>query len=116
MFGIFGKSESEVEICQDINKKIEETKEAFRISRDIYDSFGLPDGDYYVALKNFGDFVQMWDGSNSSVRNSKLQLKLIRTQLGLVHKGRILIASNLINKYGHPDMLNEWIDLDPYVY
>jgi len=106
MFGMFGKSENEAEICQDINKKIAETEEAFRISRNIYDIFGLPDGDYYVALKNFGDFVQMWEIRNSTIRQSKLQLKLVRSQLNLLHKGRMFIASNLIEKYGHPNELN----------
>lgn len=106
MFGMFGKSENEAEICQDINKKITETQEAFRVSRNIYDTFGLPDGDYYVALKTFGDFVEMWDISNYTIRHSKLQLKLVRSQLNLLHKGRMVIVSNLIEKYGRPNELN----------
>jgi hypothetical protein len=106
MFGMFGKSENEAEICQDINKKIIETQEAFRVSRNIYDTFGLPDGDYYVALKTFGDFVEMWDISNYTIRHSKLQLKLVRSQLNLLHKGRMVIVSNLIEKYGRPNELN----------
>jgi hypothetical protein len=103
MFGMFGKSENEAEICRDIGRKIVETEEAFRVSRNIYDNFKLPDGDYYVSLKSFSDFVQMWEVSNSVLRHSKLQLKLIRAQLDLLHNARMTIAYNLVKKYGHPD-------------
>jgi hypothetical protein len=103
MFGLFGKSENETEIRHEIDKKIAETKEAFQVSRSIYDTFGLPDGDYYTAFEGFSEFVDMWVMNGFGQRNSKLQLKLIRKSLNTLHKQRTLIASNLTKQYGYPD-------------
>ena len=101
MFGIFGKSEDEAEIRFDIEKKIEETEEAFRVSRAIYDKFELYDGDYYTAREAFNKFTSTWNWQSQNL--GKIQLKLIRAKLSLIHKSRLFIASNLINQYGRPD-------------
>lgn len=101
MLGIFGKPEGEAEIRSDIDKKIAETEEAFRVARVIYDRFGLPDGDYYTSFENFCGFTEIW---NSQGRiQGKLQLKLIRMQLNIIHKQRMIIVSNLIKQYGRPN-------------
>ena len=106
MFGIFGKSENEADICRDISEKIAETEEAFRVARSIYDTFGLPDGDYYTAYQSFSNFVDMWVMNHFGKRNSKLQLSLIRKSLNVMHKQRMFITSNLTKQYGNPDDSN----------
>lgn len=103
MFGLFGNSESEADICRDIRKKIVETEKAFNVARTIYDRFGLPDGDYYTAYEGFSNFVEMWSLGGSGAGNSKLQLKIIRGKLNLIHGARMLIASNLKKKFDDPD-------------
>lgn len=103
MFGLFGKSEDESEIRREIDKKIAETEEAYRVARSIYDTFGLPDGDYYTAYESFSNFVEMWVMNDFGRRNSKLQLKLIRKSLNAIHTQRMFIASNLTKQYGYPN-------------
>lgn len=101
MFGIFGTSETESDIRSEITKKIEEIEKAFRVTRAVYDKHGLPDGDFHTAFEEFCNFRHMWGGAYGG---SKLQLKLIRSGLNKLHKQRLLIASNLTQKYGYPDI------------